>query len=298
MEEKFHCPRIPKNDSFLIGQNTGTWIKDLKNIRRCSDCGSIHPMDLIDLMKLHMLTGSGLKMELTDKCYKYYVNDISKFYTQHLELLNEEDLNTFDLFSKKYSKFLKLGKDLKAIRDEEYDSYLKLSHKNKLEWLKTILQEPNFNSLGKRGLLTHLDGSIAVAVMTVGNLHMVSIYPDERRVKYGDVNFFPVSREELDNTITELYTKKELKEADMAQDKKLTFGQEVVGLNFNPSGEDKVAKAKQLFADILDLICPRGERDIDDPEGYSGMKYPFRKLAFDAIVMAQMAVVKYIIWKK
>ena len=34
----------------------------------------------------------------------------------------------------------------------------------------------------------------------------------------------------------------------------LTFGQKAVGLQFNPSGEDNVTKAKQLMADAIDLL--------------------------------------------
>lgn len=34
----------------------------------------------------------------------------------------------------------------------------------------------------------------------------------------------------------------------------LSFGQQLVGLNFNPSNDDKVGKAKQLFADAADLL--------------------------------------------
>lgn len=36
--------------------------------------------------------------------------------------------------------------------------------------------------------------------------------------------------------------------------KNLTFGQQLVGLNFNPSGDDKVSKAKQLCAELMDLV--------------------------------------------
>ena len=32
----------------------------------------------------------------------------------------------------------------------------------------------------------------------------------------------------------------------------LTFGQRAVGLNFNPSADDKVSKTKQVFADLID----------------------------------------------
>jgi hypothetical protein len=34
----------------------------------------------------------------------------------------------------------------------------------------------------------------------------------------------------------------------------LSFGQKLVGLTFNPSGDDKVAKAKQLCAELADLV--------------------------------------------
>ncbi len=33
-----------------------------------------------------------------------------------------------------------------------------------------------------------------------------------------------------------------------------TFGQKAVGLSFNPSNDDQVAKAKQLFADVIDQM--------------------------------------------
>ena len=34
----------------------------------------------------------------------------------------------------------------------------------------------------------------------------------------------------------------------------LTFGQQLVGLTFNPSGDDKVARAKLLCAELADLV--------------------------------------------
>ena len=40
----------------------------------------------------------------------------------------------------------------------------------------------------------------------------------------------------------------------MDESQNLTTGQKAVGLNFNPSGDDKVGKAKQLMADAIDLI--------------------------------------------
>lgn len=40
----------------------------------------------------------------------------------------------------------------------------------------------------------------------------------------------------------------------------LTFGERAVGLKFNPSGDDKVTKIKQLYAEVIDLLNDdRGE---------------------------------------
>lgn len=46
---------------------------------------------------------------------------------------------------------------------------------------------------------------------------------------------------------------------DQAQ-RELTFGEKAVGLTFNPSGDEKVTKIKQLYAEIIDLLNDdRGE---------------------------------------
>lgn len=37
-------------------------------------------------------------------------------------------------------------------------------------------------------------------------------------------------------------------------DKELTFGEKAVGLTFNPSGDEKVTKIKQLYAEIIDIL--------------------------------------------
>ena len=37
-------------------------------------------------------------------------------------------------------------------------------------------------------------------------------------------------------------------------DRELSFGEKAVGLTFNPSGDEKVNKAKKLMADALDLL--------------------------------------------
>ena len=86
---------------------------------------------------------------------------------------------------------------------------------------------------------------------------------------------------------------------------KQTFGQKAVGLTFNPSGNDKVDKAKQLAADLIDLVeldyyekttLPTDEK-INQLGKLSSLTNVFRTAAFNTIIAAQMAVVKFLTWK-
>jgi hypothetical protein len=78
----------------------------------------------------------------------------------------------------------------------------------------------------------------------------------------------------------------------------LTFGEKAVGLTFNPSGDEKVNKAKQLMADALDLL-QQAELEKNDygKVAQNWESNVFRTNAFNKIVDAQMALVKYITWK-
>jgi hypothetical protein len=77
----------------------------------------------------------------------------------------------------------------------------------------------------------------------------------------------------------------------------LTFGQKAVGLNFNPSGEDKVGRAKQLMADALDLLKEAEQEKTDfGNKMQSWEANVFKTNTFNKIVDAQMALVKYITW--
>lgn len=78
----------------------------------------------------------------------------------------------------------------------------------------------------------------------------------------------------------------------------LTFGQKAVGLTFNPSGNDKVGKAKQLMADAIDLLEDHhAEIMMKDPNVNTWIRAVLRKAAFNAIISAQMTLVKYLTWK-
>ena len=77
-----------------------------------------------------------------------------------------------------------------------------------------------------------------------------------------------------------------------------TFGEKAVGITFNPSGEDNVTKAKQLMAEAIDLLEKDHNEKTNNGAGSSTwVRHVFRTTAFNAIIAAQMALVKYLTWK-
>lgn len=74
-------------------------------------------------------------------------------------------------------------------------------------------------------------------------------------------------------------------------DRPLTYGEEAVGLVFNPSGDPKVTSIKQLFADAIDEI-----NELRDKTSNSEVKRMF-ELAISEAQVAQMWAVKAITWK-
>ena len=72
----------------------------------------------------------------------------------------------------------------------------------------------------------------------------------------------------------------------------LSFGELLVGIEFNPSNDDKVAKVKSMIAEIANLM---------KDEYNNEQKSPVKSLLFDhavgELVNAQMAVVKVITFK-
>jgi hypothetical protein len=71
----------------------------------------------------------------------------------------------------------------------------------------------------------------------------------------------------------------------------LTYGQKAVGLSFNPSGDDKVARVKQMYADIIDMM--------DDLRTSAGRGEAGRlaSIAITEAQAAQMWAVKALTWK-
>lgn len=72
----------------------------------------------------------------------------------------------------------------------------------------------------------------------------------------------------------------------------LSFGQKLVGLTFNPSGDPKVNKAKELCAELADLL----HSDFSSKES-SGLGATLYEHTIGEILNAQMNVVKVLTLK-
>lgn len=76
------------------------------------------------------------------------------------------------------------------------------------------------------------------------------------------------------------------------ENRKLTFGEKLVGLTFNPSGDQNITKVKELCAELADLLNQNA-----DPSS----ERPLCKLLFDKaigdILDAQMNIVKVLTFK-
>ena len=72
----------------------------------------------------------------------------------------------------------------------------------------------------------------------------------------------------------------------------MTFGEKLVGLTFNPSGDQNITKVKELCAELADLLNQNA-----DPSS----ERPLCKLLFDKaigdILDAQMNIVKVLTFK-
>ena len=75
------------------------------------------------------------------------------------------------------------------------------------------------------------------------------------------------------------------------EDQKLTFGEKLVGLSFNPSGNEKVDKAKKLFAEAADLLKEHIV-EVREKKGLSLMGADIFSHAIGEILNAQMCTVK------
>lgn len=80
-----------------------------------------------------------------------------------------------------------------------------------------------------------------------------------------------------------------------SEQRELTAGEIAVGLTFNPSGDEKVAKLKALFAEAFDIV----EQSVPADDGTipTARKRKMRDSALSEIVTAQMWAVKVVTLK-
>ena len=91
-QHNFHCPRVPKSDSFILGQNSAYWKTNELSIDICSDCGNISPFSLIELVNKYIADELELRIIETDKDYKFYIEAgvfQGKYYKQHFDIEDE-----------------------------------------------------------------------------------------------------------------------------------------------------------------------------------------------------------------
>lgn len=69
----------------------------------------------------------------------------------------------------------------------------------------------------------------------------------------------------------------------------LSFGQKLVGLAFNPSGDSKVNRIKELAAEMADLIT-----EVNNQQEISHLSKTFYDGAIGRILDAQMYSVKFL----
>jgi hypothetical protein len=74
--------------------------------------------------------------------------------------------------------------------------------------------------------------------------------------------------------------------------RELTFGEKLVGLTFNPSGDDKVQKAKELCAELANLLYNDYNNKLN-----SGLAEKLYFHTIGEILNAQMNVVKVLTFK-
>lgn len=83
----------------------------------------------------------------------------------------------------------------------------------------------------------------------------------------------------------------------------LTFGEKAVNTKFNVSGDSNVDKVKSAFASILNIINDyKGEKIkekiVENTKfNLSWFQNVFFTQAFNAVIVAQMCVVKFLTWK-
>jgi flagellin-specific chaperone FliS len=77
------------------------------------------------------------------------------------------------------------------------------------------------------------------------------------------------------------------------EERELTFGEKLVGITFNPSGDERINRAKELCAELADLLY----QDYDNREEVTDFYDYLYEHAVGEILNAQMNAVKVLTFK-
>lgn len=80
-------------------------------------------------------------------------------------------------------------------------------------------------------------------------------------------------------------------DSDTGTERELTYGEQAVGLSFNPSSDEKVTKLKQLYAEVIDILNDDRGENRDERARLSSV-------AITEAQTAQMWAVKAITYKR
>lgn len=75
--------------------------------------------------------------------------------------------------------------------------------------------------------------------------------------------------------------------------RELTFGERLVGINFNPSADDKVSRIKSICAELADIV----NEEVMSNENRSALQAKLLDHAICEILNAQMNAVKVVTLK-
>ena len=129
-------------------------------------------------------------------------------------------------------------------------------------------------------------------ISEIYNLHIPKEYINKRV----EILILPFSYDEEKSTLNNDIFEKTYDVVENAE-RPQTFGEKAVGITFNHSGSDEVYEAKMLAAKQIDLLEKVHIKLTNDSANTSWVRNVLRTQAFNLLVSAQMALVKYITWK-
>lgn len=186
--------------------------------------------------------------------------------------------------------------ELKKIMDTPIDDLLDLSsrpficlkHNAKIELIRDLVKFKARDLLRIRGLgkktLKEIEYELSIKNLYLGM--------DLSKIEINDQ--LNLSNKNSENRITDASGTPNV--VNPTVNRELTFGEKLVGLNFNPSNDDDVSKAKRLCADLADLVNKNFYEGKIDSQPLE-LRHQLFNHTIGEILNAQMNVVKVLTFK-